>query len=94
MKKNPRNNDLAISILIVFYTLQFFLVNSAIAVDKKNSKTPKKVNINFEGENISGTFRDAEIALMLKKKQGDFEKLIELRNSFMPELRESTARFK
>lgn len=71
-------------ILVIFLIVA--VGSSAWAKRKKGKRT---TSINFEDELIEGDVKKPELLYLLQKKQFNFRRLINLRDDFLPEMRQT-----
>lgn len=64
--------------------------NISIANQFNNSTKLKKEVLNFEDELIEGVAQKPELFYMFQKKNINYNKLIRLRENFLPEMRKSS----
>lgn len=54
------------------------------------AKTERKAELNFEDELIEGSTQKPELFYLFQKKNFNYNRLIKLRENFLPEMRRST----
>lgn len=73
--------------VFLFFLILIFFSQRPYAQDaKKNSRTTK---LNFEDELIRGDITSPDLLFILKSKDIDYGKLLNLREDFIPEMRET-----
>lgn len=92
----------SLSLYLVTIMMMFFVnafaqddaKTSAASVDPsgliKVSKKDKKTMLNFEDELIEGQTQKPELFYLFQKKNFNYNKLIKLRENFIPEMRKTT----
>jgi hypothetical protein len=70
----------------------FLFVNLAQAQDdsSETTKKEKKQTLSFEDELIEGGTQKPDLFLLFQKKNFNYNRLIKLRENFLPELRKSS----
>jgi hypothetical protein len=78
-----------ISLFIVSGFLATFLFSNNLLADDAESATAKKkqLTLSFEDELIEGDSQKPELAYLLQKRNFNYNKLIKLRENFLPEMR-------
>jgi len=64
-------------------------VSLAHAQDKSANQGKKRTNINFEDQLVRGEVQKPELFYILQKKQFNFNKLIKMRENFIPEMKKT-----
>lgn len=77
-----------LKILILMISL---LSASVEGFAQKKPKEAKRTTINFEDQLIQGQNQKPDLLYLLQKKQFNYKRLIRLRDSFLPEMRETAA---
>ena len=62
----------------------------ASAVAAVMAQTEKKQNLSFEDELVTGQTQKPDILLLLQKKNFNYNRLIKLRENFIPEMRRTS----
>ncbi len=73
----------------VFFLCVSLIGVSAWAQEDGESDESKRNIINFEDQLVEGKTKKPELVILLQQKQFNYERLIRLRNNFLPELRKT-----
>jgi hypothetical protein len=78
-----------ISLFIASGFLATFLIGNAASAEDADSSNAKKkqLTLSFEDELIEGASQKPELAYLLQKRNFNYNKLIKLRENFLPEMR-------
>lgn len=81
-----RSNWRRIGVIGALLCSFFFPVVSSAQNNRSKKRT---TSINFEDELIEGNVKKPELLYLLQKKQFNFKRLINLRDDFIPEMRQT-----
>jgi hypothetical protein len=73
----------------VFFLCVLLVGGSAWSQEEDESSESKRNIINFEDQLVEGKTKKPELVILLQQKQFNYERLIRLRNNFLPELRKT-----
>ena len=79
-----------ISVFALVLTIFFISASAFAQSESSRPKVPKKQTLSFEDELVEGSAQKPELFYLFQKKNFNYNRLIRLRENFLPEMRKTS----